>query len=59
MDRFIHLQNLKRYRKLLTSEETTDAAMRRTLQELLADEEARDVPTLRAIWAASNAGPEG
>lgn len=42
MDRFIHLQNLERYRKQL--EETNDAAKRRTLLELLMEEEARNVP---------------
>lgn len=42
MDRFIRLQNLERYRKQL--EETNDAAKRRTLLELLMEEEVRDVP---------------
>jgi hypothetical protein len=41
MDRFIHLQNLERYRKQL--EETNNAVKRRTLLELLREEEARDV----------------
>lgn len=40
MDRFVHSENIKLYRKLLT--ETTDAQKRQMLLKLLADEEAKD-----------------
>jgi hypothetical protein len=39
MERFVHRENLKLYRKLLA--ETTDEQRRQTLQKLLADEEAK------------------
>jgi hypothetical protein len=40
MERFVHKENLKLYRKLLT--ETSDEQKRQTLLKLLADEEAKD-----------------
>jgi hypothetical protein len=40
MEKFVHNENLKLYRKLLA--ETTDEQKRRTLLKLLADEEAKD-----------------
>ncbi len=40
MERFVHVENLKLYRKLLT--ETTDEQKRQTLLKLLADEEAKN-----------------
>jgi hypothetical protein len=40
MEKFVHSENLKLYRKLLA--ETTDAHKRQTLLKLLADEEAKD-----------------
>ncbi|MGA2292011.1 hypothetical protein [Bradyrhizobium sp.] len=40
MDKFIHRENLKLYRKLLA--ETTDVQKRRMILKLLAEEEARD-----------------
>ena len=40
MERFVHKENLKLYRKLLA--ETTDEQKRQTLLKLLADEEAKD-----------------
>ncbi len=39
MERFIRRKNIERYRKLLA--ETTDAAQRRKLEKLLAEEEGR------------------
>jgi hypothetical protein len=40
MEKFVHRENLKLYRKLLA--ETTDEQKRQTLLKLLAEEEARD-----------------
>jgi hypothetical protein len=40
MQNFVHRENLKLYRKLLT--ETTDEEKRRVLLKLLADEEAKE-----------------
>jgi hypothetical protein len=40
MDKFVHDENLKLYRKLLA--ETTDAQKRQMLLKLLAAEEAKD-----------------
>jgi hypothetical protein len=40
MDKFIHRENLKLYRKLLA--ETTDAQKRQMVLKLLAEEEAKD-----------------
>jgi hypothetical protein len=40
MERFVHKENLKLYRKLLA--ETSDEQKRQTLLKLLADEEAKD-----------------
>jgi len=40
MENFVHRENLKLYRKLLT--ETVDERKRQTIQKLLADEEAKD-----------------
>lgn len=41
MEKFVHRENLKLYRKLLA--ETTDEQKRHTLLKLLADEEAKDM----------------
>jgi hypothetical protein len=46
MDRFVHRQNLERYRKQL--EETRDEGQRKMLLQLLADEEAKDSPPPKA-----------
>ena len=43
MDRFIHNENLKLYRKALA--ETSDEDKRRMLRELIRQEEEKDVPT--------------
>jgi hypothetical protein len=43
MERFIHNENLRRYRKLLEEEQNEDK--RNTIRELLAEEEAKDVPS--------------
>ncbi len=42
MERFIHRQNLERYRKLLT--QVTDERQRRQILKLIAEEEAKDEP---------------
>jgi hypothetical protein len=42
MERFIHNENIRRYRKLLEVEQ--DEEKRATIRKLLAEEEARDVP---------------
>ena len=42
MDRFIHTENLKLYRKALA--ETSDTDKRRTLLELIRKEEEKDAP---------------
>lgn len=42
MERFIHNENIRRYRKLL--EEETDEARRNAIRKLLAEEEAREIP---------------
>lgn len=44
MDKFVHNENIKLYRKLLA--ETTDEQKRQTLLKLLADEEAKDAQPL-------------
>ena len=43
MERFIHNENIRRYRKLL--EEEKDEEKRNVIRKLLAEEEAKDVPT--------------
>jgi hypothetical protein len=40
MEKFVHRENIKLYRKLLA--ETTDAQKRQMILKLLADEEAKD-----------------
>jgi rubrerythrin len=40
MEKFVHKENIKLYRKLLA--ETSDEQKRQTLLKLLADEEAKD-----------------
>ena len=40
MEKFVHSENIKLYRKLLA--ETTDEQKRQTLLKLLAEEEAKD-----------------
>jgi hypothetical protein len=42
MERFIHNENIRRYRKLL--EEETNEEKRNTIRRLLAEEEAREIP---------------
>ncbi|MGA9092109.1 MAG: hypothetical protein WB420_23730 [Bradyrhizobium sp.] len=42
MERFIHNENIRRYRKLL--EEETDEEKRNIIRKLLAEEEAREIP---------------
>ena len=41
MERFVHRQNIERFRRLLA--ETVDEAERRRILKLLAEEEAKDV----------------
>ena len=43
MERFIHDENIRRYRNLLEMEQNEDK--RNMIQKLLAEEEAKDVPT--------------
>jgi hypothetical protein len=40
MEKFVHRENIRLYRKLLV--ETTDAQKRQVILKLLADEEAKD-----------------
>ncbi|WP_186294215.1 hypothetical protein [Bradyrhizobium guangdongense] len=42
MERYIHNENIRRYRRLL--EEETNEDKRALIRQLLAEEEARDVP---------------
>lgn len=42
MERFIHNENIRRYRRLL--EEEQDEEKRNTIRKLLAEEEAREIP---------------
>jgi len=42
MERFIHNENIRRYRKLLEQEQ--DEEKRNIIRKLLAEEEAKDVP---------------
>ena len=42
MERFIHNQNIRHYRKLL--EEECDEERRKIIWKLLAEEEAREIP---------------
>jgi hypothetical protein len=44
MEKFVHKENLKLYRKLLA--EATDEQKRQTLLKLLADEEAKDMQSV-------------
>jgi hypothetical protein len=43
MERFIHDENIRRYRNLLEMEQNEDK--RKMIQKLLAEEEAKDVST--------------
>ena len=43
MERYIHNENIRRYRKLLEAE--PDEEKRNIIRKLLADEEAKDVPS--------------
>jgi len=43
MERYIHQENIRRYRKLL--EEETNEDRRAIIRKLLAEEEAKDVPS--------------
>jgi len=43
MERFIHNENIRRYRKLL--EEEKDEEKRNTIRMLLSEEEARRIPS--------------
>ncbi|MGO9360648.1 MAG: hypothetical protein ACLP1D_23760 [Xanthobacteraceae bacterium] len=54
MDRFIRSENLKLYRKLLS--ETCDEDKRRTLVELIRQEEAKDASAELAAKPAGAAG---
>jgi hypothetical protein len=45
MERFIHNENLRRYRKLL--EEQTEKHNHDVIRKLLAEEEAKDIPPSR------------
>lgn len=47
MERFIHNENIRRYRKLL--EEERDEEKRNVIRKLLAEEEAKEVPS-RSVW---------
>ncbi len=42
MERFVHRQNLERYRRLLT--QVTDEAQREQILKLIAEEETKDKP---------------
>lgn len=42
MERFIHNENISHYRKLLAAEQNEEK--RNTIQKLLAEEEAKEVP---------------
>jgi hypothetical protein len=42
MERFIHNENIRRYRQLL--EQETNEEKRNTIRKLLAEEEARETP---------------
>lgn len=42
MERFVHEENIRRYRKLL--EEEKNEQKRHVIRKLLAEEEAKDVP---------------
>jgi hypothetical protein len=42
MERYIHFENIRRYRKLL--EQETDEDKRNLIRKLLAEEEAKDIP---------------
>lgn len=43
MERFIHNENIRHYRKLL--EQERDEEKRNTIRKLLAEEEAKDAPS--------------
>jgi hypothetical protein len=43
MERFIHNENIRRYRNLLNMEQNEDK--RNVIQKLLAEEEAKEVPS--------------
>ena len=45
MERFIHNENIRRYKKLLAEEQ--DEEKRNVIRKLLAEEEAKDVHTSR------------
>jgi hypothetical protein len=45
MERFIHEENIRRFRKLLAEE--TCEEKRATIRKLLAEEEAREIPASR------------
>jgi hypothetical protein len=64
MERFIHNENIRRYRKLLEDEQNEEK--RHIIQKLLTDEEAKDVGSPERRWnsrhpqnlkAASVGGP--
>ncbi|MBR0831406.1 hypothetical protein JQ596_38465 [Bradyrhizobium manausense] len=42
MERYIHNENIRRYRKLI--EEETDEHKRAVIRQLLSEEEAREIP---------------
>lgn len=45
MERFIHNENIRRYRKLL--EEEKDEEKRNVIRKLLAEEEAKQIPAVQ------------
>ncbi|MBR0884067.1 hypothetical protein ABIF65_003541 [Bradyrhizobium japonicum] len=46
MERYIHYENIRRFKKLL--EEEQDEEKRNTIRKLLAEEEGKDVPASSA-----------
>jgi hypothetical protein len=48
MERFIHNENIRHYRKLL--EQETNEDKRAVIRKLLAEEEAKDIPASPNEW---------
>jgi hypothetical protein len=48
MERFIHNENIRHYRKLL--EQETNEDKRAVIRKLLAEEEAKDIPASSNEW---------
>lgn len=55
MDRYVHNENIRRYRELL--EQETDEEKRNKIRKLLAEEEARDIPATRQRRDTSSKRP--